>query len=356
MRKIPIFVPPKPDLATISRYMSVAVEADQYSNYGPLYKLFQLRLAKYFDVEIDSIVLTSNATLALEAALSTSDQHHSKWGIPSWTFAASGHAALNSGIAFGFLDVDSESGVVSRGVSPGSPILGVAPFGSSLELGDLHSMQVIDAAASFDALAGAGAVMSDDVGVVVSLHATKSISAGEGGVFISKNQAWVERVRQYVSFGFAKGSRVSASRGTNGKFSESAAALGLTSLDGWEENRSRWLTVSNWALAASDSLGLRIAGGLSENRVSPYWVVRLPEEMNRDFVVNELAKAGIETRLWWEGGLRSMSAFSRVESLEKLENTDAWARQYLGLPMFPSMDESDVVYIKQSLVSAMEGC
>lgn len=354
MSRIPIFVPPKPDLSKVSSYLSVAVEANQYSNYGPLYRQFQQRLADYFELATESVVLTSNATVALEAALATSDQRAQKWGLPSWTFAASGHAARNSGLAFGFLDVDSEFGVVERGLDLGLPMMGVAPFGSSLEIGNLHSMELIDAAASFDALSGVGSSMSNRAGIAVSLHATKSISAGEGGVFISKDRAWVERVRQYVSFGFPQGSRVSISRGTNGKFSESAAAFGLTSLDAWAENRIRWLEVSNWARDASESLGLKLTGGLSEGLVSPYWVIKLPSEVNRDYVASELSKAGVETRLWWESGLKNMPAFSQIASLESLVNTDVWARQYLGLPMFPSMNEGDVLHIKQSLCSALE--
>ena len=59
-----------------------------------------------------------------------------------------------------------------------------------------------------------------------SLHATKGLATGEGGMVACTNAARIERIGQALNFGFS-GSRESRSPSTNGKMSEYHAAVGL---------------------------------------------------------------------------------------------------------------------------------
>jgi dTDP-4-amino-4,6-dideoxygalactose transaminase len=79
---------------------------------------------------------------------------------------------------------------------------------------------------------------------VLSFHATKFISTGEGGAVATDDDDLAERMQLMKNFGFAGYDRV-ISIGTNGKMNELSAAMGLTHLESLEEfvriNRQNFL-------------------------------------------------------------------------------------------------------------------
>src|SRR6202040_4256517 len=104
-------------------------------------------------------------------------------------------------------------------------IMPVAAFGRMPDLARWRELAdgtglpvIVDGAAAFDALRSA------PVPVTVSLHATKSVAAGEGGYVACEDHAFIEKVRALAAFGFA-GSRISQLPATNAKVSEFAAAV-----------------------------------------------------------------------------------------------------------------------------------
>lgn len=346
---IPIFVPPKPDLALILQYLEVASSRDQYSNFGELYLQFRKRVAAHIGLEQESVVLVSNATIALEAAIATYlppqgdlQNPESTWTLPSWSFVATGLAAKRANVNFQFADVTVEKGILDTS-SPcsSSYSIGVAPFGSSIEDIAFGDFTLIDAAASFDALESAAKQMSCSTGVVLSFHATKALSAGEGGAFVSKDLDWVERVRTYVSFGFRQGSRSSETFGTNGKMSEITAAFGLASLDRWGQTRGLWHSAGERALRVSRENGLSIVGALEQGFVSPYWILKLPSGNEAMRLEELLNRSGVMTRRWWEQGMHRMPVFSGVPITTPLKNTEVWAETTIGLPFHPRLTGKD---------------
>ena len=103
----------------------------------------------------------------------------------------------------------------------------VAPFGAPFnieEWDEFHRVTgipvVIDAAAGFDtASAGLSPVM-------ISLHATKAMGIGEGGLILCRDNNLAEQIRAARNFGFL-GERVAEIPGMNAKLSEYGAAVGL---------------------------------------------------------------------------------------------------------------------------------
>ncbi len=63
-----------------------------------------------------------------------------------------------------------------------------------------------------------------------SFHATKFINTFEGGAVVTNNDGLAEKMRLMKNFGFSGLDNV-IYIGTNGKMSEIAAAMGLTSLE-----------------------------------------------------------------------------------------------------------------------------
>jgi dTDP-4-amino-4,6-dideoxygalactose transaminase len=350
-----MFVPPKLESSLVVKYLEKAISSNQYSNFGPLVQELTSRLANYFEVDAESLVLISNATIALEAAMATSPIKKStgpevqSWVLPSWTFTATGLAAQRAQARFEFGDVDPKFGVLSpSGDKESRKRLSVAPFGATISHLSHADSDLIDAAASFDALRGEGRNLNQGSGVVVSLHATKSLSSGEGGVFFSRDKDWVARVKSYISFGFRPGERESQTIGTNGKMSEISAAAGLASLDVWAETRERWLGVHAEVKEISSKYSLSTVGAMPEDYISPYWVIRLENKSTRDALTCHLAGLGIATRLWWSNGLHNMPAFADVPT-GNMATTNDWANTYLGLPFYPDMSAAEITKIDQAL-------
>lgn len=346
---MPIFRPPVLNLSSLSGHLQASIERGQYSNFGPAAEELTGRLAQHLDVAPDCIALSSNATVAIEAAVATFERGQStrgsstSWGVPAWSFAATGLALLSAQANLNFLDVADSSGLaVPNNSFPEQPVLGVAPFGAAPIGDEFDRFQIIDAAASFDGSMGIGRSLSPHQGAVISLHATKLVSAGEGGLFFSHDSDWVGRVKEYLSFGFEAGARESNRRGTNGKLSEIGAATALSSLDDWAVNREKLLDLHHEAREATERAGLTAVGGMSDGVATPYWVVRFPSREQRARVIEALNASGVESRLWWSRGMHRMTTFKEVAGSAELPKTDSWANTYLGLPMHTFLRSKDI--------------
>ena len=345
---ISLLVPRVPTADQIYPYLLEIDSSRVYSNNGPLNQRLVRRLSEYLEVDESKITTLSNATLALEGALFTSPTSSQNWDMPSWTFTATPAAALNADKRVRFLDVDDEWRVVPDSMTKN--LVDVLPFGSPLNLGRLQNFNLdcilIDGAASFDALRAIDFSTSTPIGVVVSMHATKTFSAGEGGIFISNDSNWVAEVKQWSNFGMS-GTRTSEVRGTNAKLSEYAAAVALATLDIWPQIHSEYSYLSEQIRAICGRLGLDCFSPMS-NFVTPYWILRdLSPEIKQKIMV-EFSKHHISFRDWWESGTAEMPAYVNLEK-SSLDHSQKSARTSLGLPFHTSLSDSDLFHIESTL-------
>ena len=200
---IPVMAPRLPDTAALVPYLEEIDGNRWYSNFGPLQRRFETRLADHFDLPKAGVVCVGNCTAGLMLALMAVAPGRGGYCImPSFTFVASAHAALAAGLVPLFIDVDPQSWTVTQaGVTeairsadrPVAAALVVSPFGAPVDVAawddfaeDRGIPVVIDAAAGFD-----GAVAGKS-SVVISFHATKVIGTGEGGVVLSRDTALIE--------------------------------------------------------------------------------------------------------------------------------------------------------------------
>src|SRR5580698_2063716 len=249
LERVPIARPRLPTRAALTPYLDRIDDARWYSNFGPLNAELEARLADRLSPKA-SVVTLANGTVALTLALKAAGAPAGTLcAMPAWTFVASPHAALEAGLTPYFIDIDPETWMLDpqrilsalrKAPGPVGAIMPVAAFGRLPDLDawrdvadDSGLAVVVDGAAAFDALASA------PVPVTVSLHATKTVAAGEGGYVASEDADFIDRVRALSSFGFA-GSRVSRHPAGNAKLSEYGAAVALASLDGWHADRARF--------------------------------------------------------------------------------------------------------------------
>ena len=319
-----------------------------YSNFGPLNHELLEGFAEHFRIPISNMCTVTNATLGLEGAIRSSSPSAGTWSLPSWTFTATAAAAINSGESIEFLDVDGDWRVVPS--SGTKNLIDVLPFGDQLRIDRLPNNLdnlIIDAAASVDTLYFDDFFKMRKFGLVVSLHATKLIQAGEGGLFISNDSGWVERFKSWSNFGM-DGSRTSLFVGSNAKMSEYASAIGLASLKNWKRDRQDWLSQSNRAYEISNRFGLKVLNPMAQKQVTPYWIIK-SEKIER--IKQEFELAGIPYRSWWESGCHEMPAYSKYQVMP-LPNTELATKNSLGLPFHLFLNNPQWKRIETSLEKA----
>jgi dTDP-4-amino-4,6-dideoxygalactose transaminase len=361
---IPVARPRLPTREAISPYLDRIDAARRYANNGPLNAELQHRLAARLGWRA-SIITVANGTVALSLALRAAGaQPGTLCLMPAWTFVASAHAALAAGLTPYFVDVDAETWMLDpsaiRTAIAEAPdrvgaIMPVAAFGRTPDLAAWRQVAdetglpvIVDGAAAFDGLHGAA------VPVTVSLHATKTVAAGEGGYVASEDHDFLERVRRLSSFDFA-GSRVSHTPATNAKLSEYAAAVALASLDGWPADRARFAFTAQ-RLRAGLALTPEVAfqPGWGHDWISSVCVVRTPDGAARG-LAEALAAQGIETRAWWGEGCHRQPAFARCPRLP-LPVTERLASATLGLPYFIDLEADATARLAEAVQAGVRVC
>jgi dTDP-4-amino-4,6-dideoxygalactose transaminase len=341
-----------PSIGQVHGYLAGMDERRVYTNFGPLVAELEARYALRYAVPADCVVACANATLGLEGAVSLSPA--TRFHCPAWTFPATPLAVVNARKALSFRDVRRADWQIDAPRSgPADALLPVLPFGAHIDLAAWSewSEVVVDAAASGGSLSRSLAGLAAGWAVVVSLHATKVLGIGEGGLVVFGDPDRADRFRSFLTLGFA-GRRESDFVGTNAKMSEIAAAYGLAALDNWDCEESEWATARERVSTAERHL--RIASlCASYGGANPYWIVDLanPAAMRRAEAA--LTSAGIGTRRWWPTPCTRMGAFRDSWGGLATPVSDALAETTLGLPFYRDITATDVDRVASVLAEVL---
>jgi dTDP-4-amino-4,6-dideoxygalactose transaminase len=125
---LPVLRPRLPSAAEILPYLQAIDEARWYSNYGPLVTRLEQQLARRLGMTTGGVVTTASATAGLTAALLARRAPAGSFCLmPSWTFAATAHAARAAGLIPWFHDVLRSTWALDPGAVGSIPRL-PAPF------------------------------------------------------------------------------------------------------------------------------------------------------------------------------------------------------------------------------------
>jgi dTDP-4-amino-4,6-dideoxygalactose transaminase len=349
--RIPIVKPKLPKALDVLPLLQSIDESHIYTNRGPLVEQLEELYANHFKVKSSQVVALANATLGITGCCAASPV--TTWHIPSFTFAATGLAVLNSGDSVVFQDVDLKDWQLSTEfIEPNRShthgVIPVLPFGAPLDLEKWSNFKhvIIDAAASMGSGVFDLSVLPKSWFVVFSLHATKVLGAGEGAVVICGSEENALKLKSWANFGF-NANRNSITIGTNAKMSEFAAAYGISSYMGKEKEKIEWLAVQQYIEKEGGSLFRSVVHDYPGFR--PYWILQFSNVEQKREIEKILTNMDIQTRSWWASPLHEMPAFSGQQIASEMGNSIFLSSTVLGLPCFRDLHLSDVKLISNVL-------
>ena len=373
---VPLLVPDMPSPQALLPWLERMHAARQYSNFGPLVRELETAFAQRFAVPQENLTTVANATQGLELVLQALElPEGSHVLVPAFTFVATATAVVRAGHVPVLADVDEHTWMLTPDIARAAcakvrvdAVLTVATFGMPCDMQAWQQFEqdtglpvVIDAAAAYGSqwLQGAQGTL------VFSLHTTKSLPAGEGGLVVSTRPGLAAQVRQLTNFGINLRPATDvpigtlAGMGTNAKMSEYHAAIGLASLQRWElQAQSRRTLQADLMLylnQASDHCLTWQAQSTGGPLMAPTLLcARLPSEGARSALEQACQQARITTRRWYLPLLTDMAVLhSRCQALPS-PNAKALGGQLIGMPFFLGMKDEQRQRMVQALQSLNE--
>ena len=300
------------------------------------------------------------------------------------TFAATVNVLVHAGLVPRFCDVDADSGVlmpenvasaINRRTSALLPVdyAGFPCDGRSLRaLARRHRLALIEDSSHLlgGRQQGRSAGGWADI-AVFSLHPSKAIAAGEGGVLVTDNAQLAERARRFREHGFSRTSastraysRDIAEPGLNYRLSEihaSLASVQLKRLGTFMRQRAAISRSYSRHLSGFDWLDLPAIPELQGDvHAWHLYVVRLRLErlrVGRDRILSELRGQGVGAQVHYRPVCTYQYYVRRwPEAPKHCSRAISFSKRCLSLPLFPSLgtDQQDRVVriLKQALSSA----
>jgi dTDP-4-amino-4,6-dideoxygalactose transaminase len=367
--RIPLLRPRPARLSKLVRELEAIEDSGIYSNYGPVNTRFEAELTARMFGGIGGCLTVNNATSGLMLAIRDAavPGRGTRYALmPSFTFAATAHAAMWAGLTPLLCDIDpatwnpcpdSEARLLRRYAGQVACVVPYACFGNGLDLDRYARMareqgvgMVVDAAASLGArdAAGQGFGTGFPHPIVFSMHVTKTFATGEAGVIYCDDAARLERLRAMGNFGFGR-PREATLPGLNAKLSEVGALLALQKLaefDGIVQHRETLAAAYRRRLpdcVFQATLGSRLA-----NQFMP---VLLPADcaMPRADIVGRMTRQGIGVGHYFSPHLAEQAFFAEHCVADALPVTRGVAARVLSLPMADVMTEAEVAVVADCL-------
>ena len=340
---------------------------------GPMVPRFEGDLADRVGIPGDRAVAVSSGTAALHLAVRELGWGHGDEVLTTpLSFVASSNCLLFEDARPVFCDVDPATLTIDPalvGDAVGEATAGILPVHI---FGFPAAMEEIEAIASAgrlglieDAAQALGAVCADgrQAGArgnpaAFAFYANKQMTTGEGGMLVSGSPAAAEVARSERNQGRAPTMKFMDHErlGFNYRLTDIQAALGvaqLERLDGMLAARAALAARYSERFAAigaaepgagdPDDLVLPLADRGAERRSWFVYVLRLPKSVDRDHVIAELDRRGIDARPYLP--CIHLSGFFR----ERFGTRDGqfpvaedFSRRSLALPFYPTLPESSV--------------
>jgi dTDP-4-amino-4,6-dideoxygalactose transaminase len=197
------------DSDTVNSLLKQSIDSNTFTNHGPNVKLLEERLSEIMKIDSTrAVICVANGTVAiwaLVAAIELENNKRLQFATQSFTFPSSAQGYLDNTL---IVDIDSEGGIdISQVPDTCDGIIVTNVFGRVVNIDkyekwakDNNKYLIFDnAATSYTFFEGKNSC-NYGIGTTVSLHHTKPIGFGEGGVIIV-DKRYEDYVRKIINFG-----------------------------------------------------------------------------------------------------------------------------------------------------------
>ncbi len=296
------------------KYLKECIDTGWVSSEGEYVKKFEKKLAEKFDRKY--AVAVTNGTVALDIAV---DSLGLKKGdeviIPSFTIVSCIMGVLRNGLVPVFVDCNIEDfnmdpNKVTQHISPKTKaIIVVHIYGMPvnmnpiLKIANEYNLKIIEDAAEvigqkyYEKPCGSFGDIS-----TMSFYANKHITTGEGGVVLTDNENYYDKICSYRNLFFNNERRFKHyDLGYNARMTNIQAALGLAQLENLNKNIKKKRLIGNqYQKNLEDVKNITLPIKRYEYAENIYWVFGvLLTDSNYKYmsqIVDELKKKGVGTR------------------------------------------------------------
>jgi dTDP-4-amino-4,6-dideoxygalactose transaminase len=340
------------------------------TNRGLYVREFEERIADFLGVK--HCIAMCNGTVALEIAVRALGMK-GEVIVPSFTFIATAHCLQWQEITPVFCDIDAGTYTVDPAsleklITPRTTgIIGVHLWGRSCDVEGLESIArkhnlslLFDASHAFGCSHRGKLIGGLGDAEVFSFHATKFVNTFEGGAVTTNDDTLAEKIRLMKNFGFAGLDKV-IYLGTNGKMNEVSAAMGLCSLEAFEEFidcNCRNYHAYRENLTGVPGLGLRTYDEREANNFQ-YIVIEVDANeagISRDELVVILHKENIRARRYFHPGCHQMEPYRSYypNAGLLLPETEKLSQRMISLPTGTAITADDIEKICQIIKFVVE--
>jgi dTDP-4-amino-4,6-dideoxygalactose transaminase len=301
-------------------------------------------------VGTSSVVAMASGTTALMASLRAL-----RWAgeviTPSFGFGGTAHAIRWVGAEPVFAEVDRETFLVDPNSvarlrsDRTAGVLAVDAYGVPVDVAGLAEATGLPVLV--DAAHGLGSRRphaTRAAGLVYSLHPTKTIVAGEGGIVATDDGDVADALRRVRNFGFEDG-QDATEVGLNAKMPELSAILAyhqIELLPRTVAGRSAWDAAYRRVLGDVPGIRFqRVPGGAEVNyQYTPVVIDPAAFGRSRDEVATALREENVVTRPYFFPPIHRMRVYAGTVRTDDLTWTDELAATVLCLPVHPGEDPS----------------
>lgn len=348
----PLYVtkPSLPAFGAIVDKLSYMYDTARLSNNARFVTEFEASICERLQVR--NCITMCNGTLTLILALKSLGLK-GKVVVPSFTFCATVHAVVWAGLEPVFADIDANTfnitpqtveAVLSSDVAAVMP---VHAFGNPCDIAGFESLAkkhriklLFDSAQAFGSEYHGKPLGSFGDMESFSVHATKILPTGEGGLITTNNDDLAEYLRSARNFGFSDGQDC-IMPGINAKMAEFPAVMGIEGLKILDKALARRQKLveryRGWLLGIP---GIKLQSPSPTANLSWQNLAMVLDEsvfgLSRDHLSAALKAENIFGREYFYPPVHRMSAYAQMGS-ERLPNTDWLSDRVLCLPLYSDM-------------------
>lgn len=353
------------------------VLGEDFITQGPKIKEFEDKIAKYCGAKY--AVTFNSGTSALHGAyfalgLSNGDEMIT---TPN-TFVATSNAALYLGAKPNFCDVKIENGDLDVGsvedlinhrtklISPvhyaGNPV----EMDYLSEIAEKHDVKIIE-----DAAHALGAVYEGKkIGslkysemAMFSFHPVKHITTGEGGVILTNDEEYYDRLNLFRSHGITKENLLNESDGDwyyemqylgfNYRITDIQCALGISQLeklDGFVKNRRNIAKKYDEMFEDNPYFDVTIESPKAESSYHLYPILLKDEYIPyKKEIFSKLREEGLGVQVHYIPVYRQPYYQHLGFKKEECPVCEEFYKREISIPMFPSLSDDDLEFVKDTL-------